>query len=132
MWYSTDFSGKVEIIPEPTASVLLELKELIDSNEAHRETSWALEIGNDYKSIVWRWAEKTYDFESCLNAVEKKMKEKYPEFELVWEFEFQWEDSDDRWFIRKLNWSFERVMKVLEADEYKCPDCWHIFKPEPR
>ena len=127
MWYSTDYAGKAIIEPTPTAPVLVAVNEAIKT--AHEESAWALSLGDDFSSIVWRWCEKTYDFEKTLNAVEDYMRNKWFDFTLNWEFEYQWEDNDDRWFVRKVDWKFVKVQKTLEKDEYKCPDCGHIFKP---
>lgn len=127
MWYNTDYNGKITIKPEPTATVLTTLQEAI--RKAHPESHWNLRLWKDFCSIVWRGCEKTYNFEDSLNAVEKYMTDRWFDFTLEWEFEYQWEESDDRWYVRKVDWVFVRIEKKLEADEYKCPDCWHIFKP---
>lgn len=127
MWYSTSYKGRVEILPTPTAPVLVAVKEAIEV--ADDESSWALELWNDFSSIIWRGCEKTRDFEKSLNAVEFYMRSKGFNFTLTWEFEYQWEESEDRGYIRKVDSKFVRVEKVMEKDEYKCPDCWHIFKP---
>jgi len=126
MWYSTDYIGSAKISPELKASTIVLLKQAIE--EAHEESSWALEISKDYQSIVWRWCEKTRDFEQALNAVEDYMRTSIDDFTLEWEFEYQWEESEDRGYIRKVDGKFVRVEKVMQKDEYKCPDCWHIFK----
>lgn len=127
MWYSTDYIGSVKIVPTPTPEVLVATTNAIQN--AHEESAWNLKIGSDFSSIVWRWNEKTYEFAESLNAVEELMKNNWFDFSLEWEFAYQWEDSSDRWFVRKVFWKFTRVEKILEKDEYRCPDCWHIFKP---
>lgn len=123
MWYNTKYFGEVIFSPQPTARQLAVIKDAIEN--AHEESSYALDLSKDFSSIEWAWNEKTYDFEEALNAVQKYIKDKWLDIDFVWEFEYQWEESDDRWYVRKIDWLFVR----MEADEYKCPHCWHIFKP---
>jgi len=131
MGYSTSYSGSVKIVPEPTVKMINEIKEAIANNYWHKEMSWNLEVSKDMESIEWRWCEKTRDFEETLNALIFTMSQDWEDFDLVWEFTYQGEEQDDRGYVRKNSEGiFERVEKNMEADEYQCPDCGHIFTPK--
>ena len=123
MWYSTEYIGKAKITPSPTIDMVNDIKWIIKDNDWHSELRWNLQVSDDLKYIEWTWNEKTYGFEETLNVLIKEVRRTYPDFDLEWEFEYQWDEWDDRWYVRKVDWVFVRIEKWLEKDEYKCPEC---------
>lgn len=123
MWYSTEYIGKAKITPSPTIDMVNDIKWTIKDNDWHSELRWNIQVSDDLKYIEWTWNEKTYDFEETLNVLIKEVRRTYPDFDLEWEFEYQWDEWDDRWYVRKADWVFVRIEKWLEKDEYKCPEC---------
>lgn len=129
MWYSTNYIGKVKITPKMDIEMLNDIEEVL--NKSEYDTGWNLELTKDRQYIEWKGNEKTYGFEDSLNFVIKQMREKYPTFDLEWEFKYQGEDMDDRGYIKKQDGKFIRVpITELIEWECKCPDCGFIFNLE--
>jgi hypothetical protein len=127
MWYSIEYIWQALIIPELTVSRLVALEEILWCEDD--EISRNLELTKDKKKIERRWAEKSRDFEISLNSVINKMREKwYKDFDLDWDFKYQWEEIDDRWYIKKIDWVYTVVeITWLVEWEIKCPHCGEIF-----
>lgn len=128
MWYSTNYNWKVEIIPELNISWLKILKSILIMDDD--EINWNIELSDEYDYLYWKWNEKSNELEKSLNRIIREMKQRWFEFDLDWEFKFQWEEMDDRWFIRKIDWKFQRIEMSIQEWECKCPECWFIFITE--
>lgn len=77
-------------------------------------------VTDDNLCIEWRGYENTNNFEETLNTLIKEMRVSFSDFDLEWEFEYWSEDSDDRWYIRKIDGEFV---------DYKRKEWNNIFKP---
>lgn len=104
MWYNTNYNWTLKFKQDITLKEIKKVKEIIEE-----KYDYDLEITEEMDWIEWRWWEKTYKLEEWINDILKIMREENPNFDLLWELEYQWEESDDCWkFTKWLDWYFIR------------------------
>ena len=139
MGYSTDFKGRLEIVPELTASQLAKLSSYLGEDvRDHKE--WGvndkecpfyfidLQLTKDFKALEWNGSEKTYGMVEAVNFIIQEMRKELPAFSLVGHLLAQGDDIDDRWTLvveggglaRKVDW-------VPAGRKVECPECGHQF-----
>lgn len=123
MWYSTDYHWILEFSDETTLRDVQRISSLIDDNNR-----WDLELTKWMDGIQWNWCEKTYDLEEWVNIILSTIKQSNPKFDLIWEFQFAWEDIDDRGVFKKWDdWLFKRFMHIPAWKKICCPHCGNEF-----
>ena len=140
MGYSTEFKGRLEIVPELTASQLGKLSSYL-GEDVREHPEWGvnadkclfyfidLQLTKDFKALEWNGSEKTYGMVEAVNFIIQEMRKELPAFSLIGRLLAHGDDIDDRWELvveggglaSKIDWVSPAGRKVT------CPECEHQF-----
>lgn len=142
MGYTTSFQGELKFKQELSATELAELRKYLGKDR--RDIGWGkdkldvfwchidFEFNDDFSGIRWDGSEKFYDADDVVNFLTDRMREKYPEFELVGELSAQGESYDDRWILRMVNGVATRIEHPRVGQKIECPHCGDEFVLEAK
>ena len=134
MGYSTDFTGELTFVNDPTAKQLAKLKSFM-GEDCRDHPEWGsknytyidLEITEDFTGIQWDGSEKTYDLPEKINMIIREMREDFPNFGLEGKLEASGESFDDRWYLVMVNGVATKKEIVLTGTKVTCPHCEEEF-----
>jgi len=137
MGYSTDFTGELKFKNELTASQLAYLNTFLGQDirdlglEDERDGYWYhidLELTKDFSGLEWNGAEKTYDLDAIVNFITDRMREKWPDFELIGTLAAQGKEATDRWNLVMEDGVAVKKELVVKGKEIQCPHCNSVIQ----
>lgn len=135
MGYSTEFTGELRFVHEPTASQLAHLNSMF-GEDCRDHPEWGtqdlgyidLELTEDFTGIRWNGAEKTYDLDKLVNVVIAEMRKRWPDFALSGQLAAQGETVTDRWaLVIGADGTATRHKVELAGQVVTCPHCERQF-----
>ena len=135
MGYSTQFTGELKFVNEPTAKQLAALNAMFGEDcREHPEWDTAglyyidLELTPDFSGVRWNGAEKTYDLDELVNVVTLQMRKTWPEFSFTGSLLAQGEETSDRWrLIIGADGIASKVAVIETSGQIECPHCHQHF-----
>jgi len=143
MGYSTTFTGKLKFKKELTATQLAYLNTILGKDRRdigfeddskvyeNKDNYWYhidLELTEDFSALKWNGSEKTYDLDSIVNFITKRMKAQWEDFELTGKMSAKGEDAEDRWNLIMVNGkAIKEELKII-SKECTCPKCSEKIK----
>lgn len=123
MGYSTYFTGKIKIVPEPTASKIAFIKEYYDETDDRLD----LEFSKDLSHLQHNGAEKSRLDEVKMQEFIDACVSEFPDIKFLGILKASGEDYDDRWELIVENNQATREEKVLTGPKVECPYCNEEF-----
>lgn len=130
MGYTTEFRGELKFKKELTQEQIAHLQKFLGKDR--RDIGWTthkddekygrwyhidLEFNDDYTGLRWNGTEKTYEMCRIIEFLTDRMREKWPEFELIGMMFAQGESKDDMWRLvmedgvaRKVPLTLDQIM----------------------
>lgn len=136
MGYTTTFKGRLDFIPELTASQLSKVKSFFGEDcRDHPEwdcdgTYIDLRLTEDFKGMEWDdETEKNYGMVDHVTMIIREMRKVVPDFTLTGTLVAQGEDPDDRWsLIVTEDGEAEKRDIIVQGTKVKCPHCGEEFR----
>lgn len=146
MGYTTKFTGTLEFIEEPKASVIAYLKNQVLGEDCREHPKWPeilnmpeikdftyldFELTEYFEGIEWDGSEKSYDMPAKVGVICALVRNNFPEFKgFKGRLEAQGDEVDDRWYL-KMNedgMTAKRVDIKPTGEKICCPLCQNYFR----